>query len=372
MVNKGNSGYREEVMIEKELLVALLPLIVLVFFPAHLFAGAFLIYNQDAKANGMGLAVTSSLDNPSAIFYNPALLPDQPGFGITAGDAIFVAERSYKDAGTGTTTNAKETTHHLPRLFANFTEGRLSLGIGVYTPFGLSSEWPKNWIGRYSSTYAEIKTIYVNPTVAYKFNDRVSVGFGAFYVDSSVQLNSALPLSPFPDGMAKLTADGNGLGANAGVTVKLPKSYTLSFTARTPVTIKYRGMANFYTPDDSLLKTLIPQLRDTNASTTITLPYILSGGLAKKMGALTVEADIVYTGWSALDKYTASFSDGRPSVTYLKDWHDSFSIGVGANYQWTKSIETQIGYMYDTTPVPSRTLTPDLPVMHQGTWRQPA
>ncbi len=49
MVNKGNNGYREKVMIEKKLLVALLPLIVLVFFPAHLFAGAFLIYNQDMR-----------------------------------------------------------------------------------------------------------------------------------------------------------------------------------------------------------------------------------------------------------------------------------------------------------------------------------
>ncbi len=171
----------------------------------------------------MGLAVTSSLDNPSAIFYNPALLPDQPGFGITAGDAIFVAERSYKHAGTGTTTNAKETTHHLPRLFANFTEGRLSLGIGVYTPFGLSSEWPKNWIGRYSSTYAEIKTIYVNPTVAYKFNDRVSVDFGALSCRGAWNRISCTPAdlrstSTLP---ASLTADHQSPTSKIGTTASV-------------------------------------------------------------------------------------------------------------------------------------------------------
>ncbi len=56
-----------------------------IFLPSNTFGAAFLIYNQDAKANGMGMAVVSSIDNPSAIFYNPALLVYQKGFSFLSG-----------------------------------------------------------------------------------------------------------------------------------------------------------------------------------------------------------------------------------------------------------------------------------------------
>ena len=336
-------------------------LIALLLYPGQLLASGFIIYNQDAKADGMATAVTASIDNPSAVFYNPALLTDQPGFGVSMNDTIVMQSRTYKDAATGTTADLKPATHNVPNLFAKYTRDQWSFGIGISSPFGLSADWGRTWIGRYSATYSELKSIFVTPTVAYKFNDRISVGFGVSYVDSSVDLQSAIPLTPFPDGAAKLSGDGDGVGANAGVSVKLPKDYTLAFTARSPTKIKYDGTANFYTPNDPLFKTLFPQLRDSNVSTTITLPWQMTMGLAKKFGALTVEADVIDIGWSAIDRYTAHFSDGRPPVIYPKDWHDAFSFAVGANYKWSPSFETQLGYMYDMSAVPQRTMTPDFP-----------
>jgi long-chain fatty acid transport protein len=333
----------------------------LLFLPGQLFASGFLIYNQDAKADGMATAVTSSIDNPSAIFYNPALLPDQPGFGASINDTIVMNSRTFRDAETGTTADLKPATHHVPSFFAKYTRDQLSFGIGIYSPFGLSADWGTTWIGRYSATYTELKSIFVTPTVAYKFSDRVSVGLGVSYVDSYVDFQSAIPLAPFPDGLAKLSGDGNGVGANAGVRVKLPQDYTVSFTARSPIKIKYKGTANFYTANDFAFKAMIPQLRDSNVSTTITLPWQMTAGLAKKIGALTLETDVTYMGWSTIDRYTAHFSDGRPSVIFPKDWQNAFSFAIGANYRWSPSFETQLGYMYDMSPVQQRTMTPDLP-----------
>ena len=135
-----------------------------ILIPSQAVAGTFLIYNQDAKANGMGLAVVLSIDNPAAIFYNPALLPAQPGLGISMGDTIFISERRFEDSTTRVRTQAKQTTHHVPSFFTNYTNGPLALGVGVCSPFGLSSEWPQNWTGRYTSTFGEIKTVFINPT----------------------------------------------------------------------------------------------------------------------------------------------------------------------------------------------------------------
>lgn len=342
----------------KSLAVGLLLMTVL-SFPGQLLASGFIISNQDAKADGMGTAVTSSIDNPSAIFYNPALLPDQPGFGVSVNDTMIMPTRTYRDAATGTTADLKTTTHHVPSLFAKYTRDPWSFGIGIYSQFGLSSDWGRTWIGRYSTTYSQLRATFVTPTVAYKFNDRISAGFGVSYVESSIDFQRAIRLTPFPDGESKLTADGNGFGANGGIRIKLPQDYTLSFTARSPVNIKHDGIANFYTP--TLLKVLNPQLRDSNASIAITLPWQMTAGLAKKIGALTLETDVIYRGWSSIDHYTVRFSDGRPPLIITKDWHDAFTFAAGANYQWSKSFETQMGYVYDMSAAPQRTLSPELP-----------
>ena len=222
------------VALQRKSLAAKFLLIALLFSPGQLLASGFIVYNQDAKADGMATAVTSSIDNPSAIFYNPALLPDQPGFGVSVNDTMVMANRAFKDEATGTTADLKTTTNHVPSLFAKYTRGPWSFGIGVYSPFGLSADWGRTWIGRYSATYSQLKAVFVTPTIAYKFNDCISVGLGLSYVDSSVNLQNMVPLAPFPDGRAKLSGDGSGVGANAGIRIKLPQDYTLSFTARSP------------------------------------------------------------------------------------------------------------------------------------------
>jgi long-chain fatty acid transport protein len=324
---------------------------------AEVFGAGLMVYNHDAKANGMGLAVIATIDNPSAVFYNPALLTRQPGAAFSLDDTLIMIERSYKDGETGVVTRAKATTHHVPSLFGTYTSGRFSYGIGVYSPFGLSVEWPQNWSGRYSSTFAEMKTIYVNPTFAFKFNDRVSAGIGISYVNSSLDFQNAINLSPFADGRVKMTADGEGVGANAGVSIRLPEDYSVALTYRSPVKINYDGAAHFYVMN-SVLRRFLP---DSDVSTSLTLPYWFTFGLAKKAGRLTVEGDVLYTGWSSIDKYVATFEDGRPPITYRKDWHNTFTYAIGINYEWSKCLETQLGYMYDVSPAPRRTFTPELP-----------
>jgi long-chain fatty acid transport protein len=319
-------------------------LLAILFVPTQVFGAGFLVYQQDAKAQGMGLAVTSSIDNPSAIFYNPSLLPDQPGFGVSMGDTIIFSERSFTDAKTGIKTDAKSTVHNLPTLFAKYTRENLSFGVGVYSLFGLSSEWPSYWVGKDSSIFAELKTSYINPVIAYKFNDIVSIGFGVSFITSSVTFKTGIP--GYAPVQTKLTGDGNGVGVNAAVTFKLPKDFNLAFTYRSGTTITYTGNV-----------TLPP----TGASTRISLPYLATGGLSKKFGPLTLGADLVYSGWSCMNNYTVQFDNGYPSQTAVKKWSNSFSFGFGANYQLNKSWEFQAGYFYDQTPVPKSTLTPDLP-----------
>lgn len=70
------------------------------FLPLNVLGAAFIIYNQDAKVNGMGMAGIS-VDNPSAIFYNPALLVHQKGFGASVNSTMISPNTRYEDPSTG-------------------------------------------------------------------------------------------------------------------------------------------------------------------------------------------------------------------------------------------------------------------------------
>ncbi len=324
------------------------------FIPVHVLAAAFLIYNQDAKANGMGMAAISSIDNPSAVFYNPSMLVFQKGFGMSVGDTMIAPNMRYEDASTGKRYYAKTGTHHLPTFFAKYTHKDLAFGIGVYSPFGLSTEWPKNWVGSRYSTFAELRTTFVNPVFAYKVNENFSVSIGVSYITSSVTMKQNMYVAPgLPDGASKLTGDGDGVGYNAGITVKLPSDYTLSFTYRSTAEIRFNGKAYLSLP---------PPLAssETSASTSFALPFIAVAGLSKKFDALALEADLLYTGWSSMSNYRITYNNGSGDTFVYKNWRNTPSIALGANYRINDFFEIRGGYMYDKSPVPGKTLGPEL------------
>lgn len=321
---------------------------------SHAFGAAFLIYNQDAKANGMGMAAISSIDNPSAVFYNPAMLVFQQGFGISAGDTMIAPNTRYEET-TGKRYYAKSSTHHLPTFFAKYTHGNMSFGVGVYSPFGLSTEWPQDWAGSRFSTFAELKTTFVNPVFAFRANNDVSFGLGVSYITSSVKMKQNIFVAPgLPDGVSRLTGDGDGIGYNAGITIRLPKDYTLSFTYRSSTEIRFNGKAFFCLP---------PPLASsgTVASTTFTLPFVAVAGLSKKLGALTLEGDILYTGWSSMSSYKITSNNGMADAFVYKNWRNTPSVALGANFNVNKYLDIRGGYMYDKSPVPGKTLGPELP-----------
>ncbi len=326
------------------------------FLPVNSFGAAFLIYNQDAKVNSMGMAGVSSVNNPSAIFYNPSLLVFQKGFGFSVNTTIIAPEIRYEDPVTGKRAYAKTTTHCMPSLYIKYTKDNFSIGIGLFSPFGLSTEWPANWVGRYISTSAEIKTTYVNPVFAYKINDYLSLGAGLSYVNSSVKMKNALDMNTvgLPDGMLKLSGDGDGISYNLAMTLTLPDDYTFSMTYRSPTKIKYKGRAYFYMPFPL-------SSSSTNATTTFSLPFIAVAGLSKKIGSLILEGDLLYTGWSSMSSYRISSGNSSANTLCYKDWKNTPSIALGATYQLNKYLEIQGGYMFDKSPVPAKTLGPELP-----------
>src|ERR1041384_4696866 len=170
-----------------ELVVALSFAAVLIV-PVAASAGGFEIKEQSATSAGTATAGSAAMaEDASAIFYNPAAMTllddDQAMFS----GQVFILDSDYDSRrahdATGGTIVGNETIENgaIPAasLFGVWSlTDRVRFGIGVTAPFGLSSEYDDEWVGRYNTRFSSIETIDFNPAVAVRVTDWLSLGAG--------------------------------------------------------------------------------------------------------------------------------------------------------------------------------------------------
>src|SRR5207302_2402021 len=141
---------------------------------------------------------------------------------------------------------------------------KLTIGAGVYVPYGLETKWPTaGFEGRFLGYNTKIRSIYVQPTVAYEVDPRLKLGLGVAYVHGSVELNQRVDLSEqlvtgqtftfaalgiptatdFAD--SHLTASGNGFAVNIGGILKVSERLSIGAHWLTRKTMTYNGDAIF-------------------------------------------------------------------------------------------------------------------------------
>ena len=94
------------------------------------------------------------------------------------------------------------------------------LGLGLNSPFGLGIQYNDNWPGRFNVTKAAIQTLNLNPTVAVKVTDYLSVGAGLDIMYFDFNLKRVLPLPLLAPQALDLQGDSWGLGFNLGLLLK--------------------------------------------------------------------------------------------------------------------------------------------------------
>ena len=342
---------------------------------ALLFGGGYQIGEHGAKAMGMGGAFVAQASDPSAIYFNPAGLAFQKGLNIFAG-ATLIAPKSDFTGPTPSTvkTDMESQTFYPPNAYVTYgLENGWSFGVGIFTPFGLGTEWKPDWPGRYLAVKTELQTFYVNPSVAYEINEKFSVGAGVSYVFGNVELTRKINIGlPVPDWNSKLKGDGNGVSFNAGVLYKPTEQVSLGLSYRSLVRIKFEGDATFTDvpniplpsppyPPGLTLPALFP---DQTGTTKLPMPADLKAGIAYNVNEnFTVEGDFEYVFWSAYDSLVLEFDKGVGGDKVLaqeKDYKNSFLVRFGGEYRFEK-VAIRAGFVYDQSPVPDKSLEPLLP-----------
>jgi long-chain fatty acid transport protein len=318
------------------------------------YAGAFGLDEQGAAAMGRANAFAAQADDPTALFYNPAGIGQLQGTQISLGTTLITPSTTLENTNSGMTTDTTAALFYPPTLYvAHEIRHDWHVGLGIFTPFGLSTEWPSDWEGRYVTTFSAINTYYFNPNITWSPSPRFHIAAGVSYVPSSVTLRNKLELTPSPDGESEIEADGEGLGYNLAVLASLPMKNSMGVSFRGPVKIDYTGDATF-SPSAVLGP---PQAIQSS----LTLPPILTVGLANHaLEEITLEADVQWVGWSTIKDITIDFVDpAQTDAVSTKNWRDSYSFRLGAEHS-RGLLSLRAGYAYDMTPIPSDTIDPSL------------
>ena len=363
--------------------------------PSPLRAAGFALFEHGAKGMGFAGAFTAQASDPSAIFHNPAGIAFLRGKQLYLGDTAVMPKWTFEGAnpfpGTGVTENGA--TNVLLPPAAYYTQAfspRVALGIGVYVPFGLKTEWasPDTFSGRYISQKASLGGFAVNPTVAIKLADRLAVGAGLDVRLSTVTLDRRVPvINPFTqkpvDAAAEQLDAGNdvGVGFDVGVLAKVSDSISVGASYRHKVKVDYTGTASF-TPiptgnaqlDARVLAVLPAQSLALNSS--ITFPALASGGVAYRRGDWVFEADVNWYRWSSFTAIPVTFPD-RPDLSgaITEDYSNSFQYRFGLEKTLNDVWTVRGGYFWDETPAPPASVSPLLPDADRdgfclgGTWK---
>ena len=54
----------------------------------------------------------------------------------------------------------------------------LAITLSITSPYGLETDYDSDWVGRYQALNSDLTTVDINPSLAYKVNDWLSVSGG--------------------------------------------------------------------------------------------------------------------------------------------------------------------------------------------------
>lgn len=321
----------------------ILPALLLGAFAGSASAAAFQLWEQNASGIGTAFAGSAAVaDNASTLFFNPAGMTRLPGVQASVGLSGVRPLFKFKDEGSGPQVGGNGGDagqwSTLPNAYLSWqVSPQWFVGLGVSSPFGLNAKYDDSgWVGRYQALKTEIRTVNVNPSIAYKLSDKVALGFGLNYQRIDTELtNMSLPGNT----LSRFKADDTAWGWNAGALFTLSPAMRVGVSYRSAIDYKLEGnqtVGAATTPASAKLK-----MPDT---------FILSvwQQVSDRWEAM---GDLSYTNWSTVNQLNGEDLGYR----------DSWRFAWGAAYKVNDAWKTKFGIAYDRTPTTNSDRSARLP-----------
>jgi long-chain fatty acid transport protein len=367
------------------------------------FAGGFSLYTEgSASAIGNYAAgVAAEASNAATGWYNPAGL-------------VYLGTKQVVLSGVGVFPNTEISgassyrTPFLPTYFQNFTDlqggrkalvpalhfalpfnDRLTGGLSIVSPFGLSTEYSKISPIRYAATLTELITMNVSPELGYLVTEDFSIGGGLDLQWAKVKFNAVAGVptlytrgfshSPYYfDSTSENEGDSFAMGFHVGVLKRFNQGHTrlgINYQSKTSHKFKGHSLLTGLLADRTLDNPQATFRSDTLSSNETELPSIITlSGYQDMNESLALLGSIVYQGWDVFKNTqlnnVAGFSSegGGPTLLTINNpqkYRNSWRFALGANYKMTDRWLMRLGGGYDQTPTVNAERDVRLPDMNR-------
>ncbi len=355
------------------------------------FGEGFRILDQSASATAQGGAFAAQADDPSAVHYNPAAITDLPGLQMTVGTLLVNGGIDFRPSSGpaiegdfgGTFANPPPSSFFVSARLGDWLSpsfDSLTLGLGVYSPFGNITRYPRTSGLAPVLTRAASPILDVTPTVAFRAHPMLALGagldvytFSDLFGEGHVEVQqTAADLAragfPFaPDDDIELNGRDTALGYHAGLLFTPVRNeqeqplVNVALVYRSRATLNLRGQFLNRSRGFAL-----------GAKADLTLPQVVTAGLAvwpirDTRREWKLEVDVDYADWTSFDHLDVTLANGTV-LPNPRNWQRSYVVMAGTEYTFIRpallpswEIAIRSGYVFADSPVPERTFNPDVP-----------
>jgi long-chain fatty acid transport protein len=320
------NAYLKELFREKNTLVTkTVPVFLLSVVMAGLalssaFAGGLWLYEEATPDMGVGgagrqaagLDASTASGNPAAMTRLDRTQVEGGFMGLYVDSKFDVKNSSHGDNGGG---NAGYFSPAGTMYLVHSVSPDFKIGLGVGTYFGLGVNYTNEWAGKYYVQSASFTTMAVNPTVAYKFAEWISVDGGVSVVQGSISERVAINTLLEPsDGRLKYDANDTGYGYNLGALFTISPQTRIGVTYVSQVNFDFKDEMRFKNVDGTVLGAALAAngLLDADLKINVNLPAQLSFGAYHALtDTLALVGTVNWQNWSRFGQPEISVADSN-------------------------------------------------------------
>lgn len=371
-------------------------------------SGGFALIEHGASGLGNAYAGAAAVSaDTSTVWFNPAGMSELDSREISGALHLLNSSTEFSNRGTtlgaalgssaasGADTAEPGTTTVLPNFYYVAPindQWRYGLSIGI--PFGSSTDYEDDWVGRYTTIESGISVIDINPAISYKVSEKVRLGFGISLQRLTADLGSAVdsgavcfglsastsitqtqcinngltPGNQPNDSFAEISGDSTAVGFNLGalflptenlkigIAYRHSTEHELDGDADFQVNPILRAVLNGATGNDAQSQFVVSNiLNDVGATAEVELPATLSfSGAWQSSDKLQWLSDLTWTSWSSFDELRVVFDNPAQSDSLsVQDWEDVLRFSVGLNYSHSNKLTLRAGFAFDEEAIPS-------------------
>jgi len=343
--------------------VKLLAALALGIAPLTLWANGMRLVSQDAFASARGEAFVATADNPSAIYYNPAGITQLDGNELRAGIYGIYLDPSYRPPpgaqNAGNTYHLDYKLAAVPQFFYTHALKSLplSLGMGIYSPYGLGVSWPQDTGFRAVATEGSLMYVRMNPVVALKLGPTFSIAGGVTVNYAKIELEQGLRAFEVPPNIFRFKGDGWSVGYNVGLRWQPHEKVSLGATFRSSTKITMDGQTEI-----EQQPVIRPQTLPAQADFEFPLGFAF-GISYRPTPKWNLEFNADYTDWSSFgtttirQQGTTQFGVQQDILVAL-NWKPSWLYAFGVTRYFDNKWHVSAGYVFNENSIPDDYYTP--------------